>query len=292
MSADADVTQVRDTASDQAVRAVVFTSPAHEFVRGRGTFAPTTSTLFVGRSEAVLVDAQYIDSDITALGDLIEQTGRQLTTIYVTHGHADHYFGIGELLERFPDARPLATAGVVEYIENARTLQTGQWTAMFGDAAVKPTVLPETLHGDAIDLEGTELRVIEIGQGDILPSTVVHAPSIDTVVAGDVIYNQIHAMLAFAGPDGWASWIESIDRVEQLGARTIVAGHKQPEASDELVASMIQGTRSYIADFANAAQTASDAAELVELMLAKYGRLGNLWTLKFSAHAWFARDRG
>lgn len=46
------------------------------------------------------------------------------------------------------------------------------------------------------------------------------------MVAGDVIYNEIHAMLAFAGPDGWASWIESIDRVEQLGARTIVAGHK------------------------------------------------------------------
>lgn len=54
---------------------------------------------------------------------------------------------------------------------------------------------------------------------------------------------------------------------------------------------MIQGTRSYIADFANAAQTASDTAELVELMLAKYGRLGNPWTLKFSAHASFARDR-
>jgi glyoxylase-like metal-dependent hydrolase (beta-lactamase superfamily II) len=32
----------------------------------------------------------------------------------VTHAHADHYLGIGALLERFPGARPLATAGVVE----------------------------------------------------------------------------------------------------------------------------------------------------------------------------------
>jgi glyoxylase-like metal-dependent hydrolase (beta-lactamase superfamily II) len=46
----------------------------------------------------VLVDAQYIDSGIAALGDLIESTGTKLTTIYVTHAHADHYLGIGALL--------------------------------------------------------------------------------------------------------------------------------------------------------------------------------------------------
>ena len=47
---------------------------------------------------------------------------------------------------------------------------------------------------DRIDLEGTELRAIEAGQGDIRPSTVVHIPGIDTVVTGDVVHNRIHAM--------------------------------------------------------------------------------------------------
>ena len=245
----------------------------------------------MGRSESVLVDAQYIDSDIAALGDLIESTGTKLTTIYVTHAHADHYLGIGALLERFPGARPLATPGVVEAVKATLDVQAAQWSAMFGDAAVKPTVVPEPMAGDVIDLEGAELRVIEVGQGDIRPSTVLHVPAIDTVVAGDVIYNQIHAMLGLSGPDEWQNWIASVDRVERLRPATIVAGHKKPEASDQAVEEMIDGTRSYISDFAEAAQSAKDADELVATMLAQYETFGNPWTLKFSARAWFARDR-
>jgi len=279
-----------ETTEDLGVRTRVFTSPAHE-LRVGGTFSPTTAALLVGRSESVLIDAQYIDSDIAALGDLIEETGTKLTTIYITHGHADHYLGIGRLLERFPGARPLATPGVVDYIKETLELQTGQWSAMFGDSAVKPTVLPEPMTEDVIDLEGTELRVIEVGQGDIRPSTVVHVPAIDTVVSGDVVYNQIHAMLGLSGPDEWQSWIESVNRVERLRPTTIVAGHKKPEASDQAVDEMLDGTRSYISDFADAAQTARDAEELVATMLAKYETLGNPWTLKFSANAWFSRDR-
>ena len=292
MSADAHAIRAGDATDDSPVRAVVYTSPTHQLADGRGTFSPTTSTLLVGRAEAVLIDAQYMRSDVVALGDLIEETGRRLTSIYITHGHADHYFGIGELVERFPGAQPLATAGVLGYIEETLELQRGQWEAMFGAAAVHPSVLPEALASDAIDLEGTELRVIEIGQGDILPSTVVHLPAIDTVVSGDVVYNGIHPMLGLSGPEGWANWIESINRVEALEASTIIAGHKLPDASDQAVAAMIQGTRSYIADFATAAARASDARELVGLMLDKYRDLGNPWTLKFSAHAWFSRHDG
>jgi glyoxylase-like metal-dependent hydrolase (beta-lactamase superfamily II) len=274
-----------------SVRALVFTSPAHDLVGLHGTFSPTTSTLLVGRSESVLVDAQYIDSDIAALGDLIETTGTKLTTIYVTHAHADHYLGIGALLERFPGARPLATPEVVEAITATLDVQAAQWSAMFGDAAVKPTVLPEPMAGDVIDLEGAELRVIEVGQGDIRPSTVLHVPAIDTVVAGDVIYNQIHAMLGLSGPDEWQNWIASVNQVERLRPTTIVAGHKKPDARDQAVQEMIDGTRSYISDFAEATQGANDADELMATMLTKYETLGNPWTLKFSARAWFARAR-
>ena len=276
--------------ADMTVRALVFTSPAHDLAAARGTFSPTTSTLLVGQSESVLVDAQYIDADIAALGDLIESTGTRLTTIYVTHAHADHYLGIGALLERFPGARPLATPGVVEATKATLDVQAAQWSALFGDAAVKPTVLPEPMAGDVIDLEGAELRVIEVGQGDIRPSTVLHVPAIDTVVTGDVVYNQIHAMLGLSGPDEWQDWIASVNQVERLRPATIVAGHKKPEASDQAVEEMIDGTRSYISDFAEAAQSAQDADELVAMMLAKHEKLGNPWTLRFSARAWFARD--
>ena len=270
--------------------ALVYTSPMHELDGGRGTFSPTTSTLIVGESEAVLVDAQYMASDVTALGDLIEKSGTQLTAIYITHGHADHHFGLGSLLERFPGARALATLGVIDYITANSETEAGLWKIMFGDRFVRPTVVPEPVNGDTIELEDAELRIIEVGQGDIRPSTVVHIPAIGTVVPGDVIYNRIHVMMGLSTPDQWQEWLASIDAVEALSPRSIIAGHKEPAASDEDVRGMVDGTRAYIRDFAAAAPEAKDAEQLIAAMLEKHPDRGNPWTLQYSANAWFQRQ--
>jgi len=271
------------------LRAEVFIGPFLPFERGKGTFAATTSTLVFGASEAVLIDAQHIRSDVTALGDLIERTGRRLTTIYATHGHADHWYGAGELVARFPGARVVATLPVLEYIHQAAEVEAQQWAAMFGDRVVKPTAVPEALNGLTLELEGYELRIVEVGQGDIHPSTVVHIPAIDAVVAGDVVYNQIHAMLGLSGPREWERWIQSVDVVEKLSPQMIVCGHKKPESSDREVDRMLDETRTYISDFAEGAQSLNSAEELIGLMKSKYPDFGNNWTLHFSANSWFSR---
>ena len=271
------------------LRAEVFIGPFLPFERAKGTFAATTSTLVYGSSEALLIDAQHIRTDVAALRDLIEQTGRRLTTIYVTHGHADHWYGAGELVARFPGARLVATPPVVEYIHQAADVEAQQWAAMFGDRVVKPTAVPEALNGLTLALEGYELRIVEVGQGDIRPSTVVHIPAIDTVVAGDVVYNQIHAMLGLSGPREWERWIQSVDAVEKLSPQMIVCGHKKPESSDREVDRMLDETRTYISDFAEGAQSLNSAEELIGLMKSKYPDFGNNWTLHFSAQSWFSR---
>jgi glyoxylase-like metal-dependent hydrolase (beta-lactamase superfamily II) len=269
--------------------AKVFIGPFLPFEQGKGTFAATTSTLVCGSSEAVLIDAQHIRSDVAALGDLIERTGRRLTTIYVTHGHADHWYGAGELVARFPEARVTATPSVLQYIQQAAEVEAQQWAAMFGDRVAKPTVVPKPLDGLILELEGHELQIVEVGQGDIRPSTVVHIPTMDAVVAGDVVYNQIHAMLGLSGPSGWDRWIQSLDAIEKLDPKMIVCGHRKPESSDREVTRMLDETRSYISDFAQGAQSLSSAEELIQLMKSKYPDFGNPWTLHFSAQSWFSR---
>src|ERR1700739_4286501 len=164
------------------LRAEGFIGPFLPFEQGKGTFAATTSTLVSGRSEAVLVDAQHIRTDVAALAEFIGLTGKRLTTIYVTHGHADHWYGAGDLLATFPEARVVATAPVVEYIHPAGETEAQQWAAMFGDRVAKPTAVPETLAGLTIELEGHELRIVEVGQGDIRPRPVVPIPDLAPVV--------------------------------------------------------------------------------------------------------------
>jgi len=277
--------------SNAHLQANVFIGPYLKFEQGGGTFAATTSTLVSGESDAVLIDAQHIRTDVADLAEFIARAGKKLTTIYVTHGHADHWYGAGDLLATFPDARVVATGPVVEYINQAKEVEAQQWAAMFGDRVAKPTAVPETLDGLTIELEEHELQIVEVGQGDIQPSTVVHIPDLDAVVAGDVVYNQIHAMLGLSGPKGWERWLQSLDAIEKLSARMIVAGHRKPESSDYEANRMLDETRAYITDFADGAQRFDNAEELVNSMKSKYPDFGNRWTLHFSAQSWFSRKK-
>lgn len=277
-----------DNRGNGGLQARVFTSAARGFGQHGQTFSPTTSTLVLGESDAVLIDAQYTPGEVRALGDMIQQAGKRLTAIYVTHAHADHYFGLAQLTSRFPAAQAVTSAPVLAAINATLGAQVKQWHDMFADDVAEPTVLPGVLEGNAIHLEGNELHVIPIGQGDIYPSTVVHIPSLDTVIAGDVVYNLIHPMLALSGPDEWQAWIASIDRIADLGARTIVAGHKRPGARDDDVATILDGTRGYIRDFQEAVATNTSADAVVEIMKAKYATYGNPTTLIYSASAAFS----
>jgi glyoxylase-like metal-dependent hydrolase (beta-lactamase superfamily II) len=249
----------------------------------KGKFSPTSSTLISGATEAVLVDAQYLKDDVRDLGDLIERTGKRLTTIYITHAHADHYLGLGPLLERFPDARAVALPNVVDAMRQTMEVQEMQWAMLFGAAAVKGTRLPEPIEDDVLYVDGSPLHIIEVEQADINPTSIVHVPAIDVVVAGDAIYNEIHQMLGLSTPQEWKGWLGTVDVVENLHPRMIVAGHRRPDGDDYAVDSMIAQTRSYIKDFAAAFEIAKTADDLVSAMTAKYPHHGNLWTLQFSA---------
>lgn len=262
----------------------VFTSPTRPIGRGDMTFSPITSTLVYGDTHAVLVDAQFLTEDVDALGDVIQRTGRELRTIFITHGHGDHWFGADRLAARFGPLDIVTTPAIAAHIEAHVQAETTTWSGMFGDRITLPTTQPRALDELAIDLEGNRLSVVEVPRGDIAPCAVLHVPSLDAVVAGDVAYNQIHQMLAFGGPAEWQEWSASVDAIERLAPRTVIAGHKKPEAPD-LAAAVLDGTRDYLKDFARVAGTATAATDIITEMSAKYPDHGNMTTLVVSARA-------
>ncbi|NMN98341.1 MBL fold metallo-hydrolase [Antrihabitans stalactiti] len=248
-----------------------------------GTFSPTSATLISGPTEAILIDALYLKDDVRELGDLIERTGKSLTTIFITHAHPDHFLGFGPLLERFPGAKCVAMPNVIEAMKESMELMERQWELLFGDSCVKSARLPEPIEGHTLFVDGSPVNIIEVKQADIHPTSVVHVPEIDVVVAGDAIYNEIHPMLGLSTPEEWSDWLETVALVESLNPRMIVAGHRRPDGDDYAVETMIAQTRSYIQDFAAAYEVAKDVEDLVTTMVAKYPYHGNLWSLQFSA---------
>ena len=77
-------------------------------------WSPLSSTLIFGVHDALLVDPPFTRTQIQAVGDWVERSGRRLAYIYATHGHGDHWFGTGELARRFPGVTVYATEGTIE----------------------------------------------------------------------------------------------------------------------------------------------------------------------------------
>ena len=273
-----------------ALNLAVYIGPTQTFETGWGSFSPTTSTLISGDKDAILIDAQHIKNDVKALGDMIARSGKCLTTIYLTHGHADHYYGIGELTHRFPTAKAVAVEGVADFIEKDKNKAKQAWKNMFGDRVIDNDVFPTVIR-NGLELEGHQLPIVEVGQGDIENCTVLHVPAIDAVIPGDIVYNKVHMMLGLTTPDQWELWIESIDQIENLKPKIIVAGHKRPDMPDDEAQRMLDESRAYIRFFADTSKKAENEHELVAAVALRFPEFGNLWTLQFSARQFFDRLR-
>jgi len=248
-------------------------------------FQAMASTLIYGMRDAVLVDAFMTVKQANALADWVAAKGKNLTTIYITHGHGDHWFGIGTLLERFPNARAVATPNVVKVMRQQASPEGLKiWKAAFPDQIPNRLVIAEELKGNAIDLEGRELVAVELGHTDTDYTTCLNVPSIGLVVAGDAAYNDVHLYLAESNAQTRREWISALDNIESLHPRAVVATHKRPQNDDN--PSIVEQTRQYIRDFDRLAGTTTTAQELYNKMLELYpNRVNPGWALWSSARA-------
>jgi glyoxylase-like metal-dependent hydrolase (beta-lactamase superfamily II) len=250
----------------------------------QATWPASTATLIEGENDAVLVDGLMTLAEGDELLAWIRQTGKRLTAAYVTHAHADHFFGLGPVLEGFPDARLVTHAEVVRpAAEQVDPERLALWNSFFPGQIADHPATPIALPGNELRLEGHSLRCLHVGQSDVEQSSVVHVPQLDAVVAGDVAYNRVHMWLAGSDTKARAAWIESLNSIERQHPEIVIAGHKDPSAPDDAAARVLDESRQYITDFDDIVEASASAQEIVAKMLAKYPDLGNPYTLTFAA---------
>ena len=275
-------------AGDVALKWDVFVTPGIPSITSElapGTkerfWPPMSSTLIYGKRDAVLVDAFITIEQAGALANWVAASGKNLTAIYATHGHGDHFFGASTILERFPRARFVATPDVVKVMSQQASPQflASFWNARFPGQISGHLVIAEELKGNVIDLEGNDLVAVPLGHTDIENTTCLHVPSIGLVAAGDAVYNGVHLRLAESNPHTRLEWIAALDRIEALRPAAVIAGHKRAENDDS--PRIIEETRQSIGDFDRIAETTTTARELFGKMLEIYpDRInpGALWS--------------
>jgi glyoxylase-like metal-dependent hydrolase (beta-lactamase superfamily II) len=239
-----------------------------------------TVTLIHDERDAVLVDTFLLAQDSKELVDWVVESGKHLVTIYVTHAHGDHYFGLKLLLDRFPTARAVATAPVAAAIQDQikPDFVTSVWEPRFPGQLPSQLIAPEALDGDTFSLGAEALKVVELGHTDTSHSTALHVPSIGLVISGDCVYNDTHLYLAECDEKARSEWLQALDRIESLRPKAVVAGHAVPDPDSS--PRHIEETRRYIRDFNACVPTTATPLELYERVLSMHpNRInpGSLW---------------
>lgn len=248
---------------------------------GTDALFPASSVLVSGQHEAVLIDAQFGNSQAEQVVQKIRASGKKLTTIYISHGDPDFYFGLETIKRAYPDAKVVATAHTIAHIEQTAAHKLSFWGPKLGKDAPSRTFLPERLQGDTLKVDGQTLKIMGL-QGAQPERSYVWIPSIKAVVGGVVLYNNQHVWMADTqSRQARADWLTTLAEIERLQPKTVVPGHFLPGQYSNLQAARF--TADYLRAFEAEAAKAKDSAALIAAMQQRYPKLAEESSLTLSA---------
>jgi len=253
---------------------------------GRGVNGyDVNSTMISGEKDMLVIDPQFSLSEAHRLAAEILESKKNLTTIYVTHPHPDHFFGLAVLKQAFPAARIVALPATVSAIKTAWPARQKFWFATYGNNIPGPdSVLPEELTTGFLTLEGEQFPVTGPVQGADGPgNSFVFIPSLKAVVTGDIVFENVY----FGVPKAKAreDWQKTIEQITALNPSIVVAGHQGPGAKNDM--SAIAFMKKYIADWDANVAASKDASEMRARVLKQYPGLGMEFTLDARVAAYF-----
>jgi glyoxylase-like metal-dependent hydrolase (beta-lactamase superfamily II) len=254
------------------LRAAVYTAAPTPFSspvsNSRGLWSPIACTLIYSANEAVLVDTPITIKQNDELIAWIKTIapGRKLSFIYITHGHADHFLGIPQLVKAFPGALPVATAATVGHMEKQveESVFQSTWASRFPGEIYLPTMISKPLppNNEFKLADRWVFQAIECGQSDTVDSTALWVPELKLVACGDIVYGQVHQMLAEANTQTKRKeWIRAIEKIEALNPMYVIPAHSQ---QGEIMGTWhLANTKQYLMDFGDVVATANDPKAVI-----------------------------
>jgi glyoxylase-like metal-dependent hydrolase (beta-lactamase superfamily II) len=248
-----------------------------------------TSTLVEGEKDAVLIDAQFTLSDAHRLAAEVLESRKNLTTIYITHFHPDHYFGLTVLKEAFPRAKIVALPAVIDGMTETWEEHVKTWKPMYGDNLTDSPLIPEPLEATRLTLEGEALEITGGVQGDARNNSYVWIPSLRAVVGGDAVYNGVYPWTLETTPAERKDWIRSVDKIAALDPLVVVGGHKNPAMKDD--PACLGFMKDYLAFYDEALAASNTAEEFRAKIKSRFPGLGLDVILQLATDAVFAAGK-
>lgn len=254
-----------------------------ETVGSDSTAFNVTATVVIGPTEMILWDAMYHRGDAERVADRLAATGRRLKAIIISHPDHDHFAGAASIVERFPGTPIWMTAAALTaFRQTAARAFSGEKLGDpqdFPDSLVTPTQLPSP-H---LTVDGAAVEVLADRTGDAgATNSMLWIPSLRTVLAGDVVFQDVHPWLAASTEATRRQWRASLEEIADLHPASVVPGHKK-ERSTPNTPDAVFRMLDYLDDFDRSVEHASSADQLVRMMLDRYRLYADADLLRSSA---------
>jgi glyoxylase-like metal-dependent hydrolase (beta-lactamase superfamily II) len=254
----------------------VFTSPDDQFW--------ANSVIIEGTREVMLVDAQLTKTNAERVLQEIRETKKPLSIIYITHEHADHFLGLEVFKEAFPGVRIIANSAVTDRINKVYQEKVDKWKKILGSSATSSVVAIEKCDGNFIEFENSKIELLKDVQGDTDENTMLWIPGQRVLIAGDVLFNNMHVYTAETDSKARGKWLASINRVRELKPSAVIPGHSKVGAPLN-ASSAVDFTENYLLVFDEELTKAKDSDSLINAMKERFPSVDFLLALDRGAKA-------
>jgi len=229
----------------------------------------TNSVIIEGEHEVMLVDAQLTRTNAERVLEKIKEAKKPLSIVYITHEHADHFLGLEVFKEAYPGARIIATSAAVDRIDKVYQEKINKWKKLLGTGATSHAVAIEKFDGNFIEFESSKIEVLKNIQGDTDKNTMLWISGQRTLIAGDVLFNDMHVYTAETDSKARGKWLNSLQKIRELQPSVVIPGHSKVGAPLD-ASTAVDFTENYLLVFEKELKTAKDANSLVNTMKDKF----------------------
>src|SRR3984893_797839 len=263
-------------AGQQGVSIKVFTSPDDQFW--------ANSVIIEGAREVMLVDAQLTKTSADKVLEEIKKTKKPLSIIYITHEHADHFLGLEVFKGAYPRARIIANSAVVDRISKVYQEKIDKWKKILGSGATSQVVAIEKFDANFIEFEGSKIEVLKNIRGDTDENTMLWIPGQRILIAGDVLFNNMHVYTAETDSEARGKWLNSLQKIRESKPSVVIPGHSKVGAPLD-ASTAVDFTENYLLVFEEELKKAKDADSLINAMKEKFPSADLLLAIERGAKA-------
>jgi glyoxylase-like metal-dependent hydrolase (beta-lactamase superfamily II) len=227
------------------------------------------SVIIEGKHEVMLVDAQLTRKNADKVLQEINATKKPLSIIYITHEHADHFLGLEVFKEAYPRVRIIANSAVVDRINQVYQEKIDKWQKILGSGATSRVVTISKFDANFIEFEGSKIEVLKNIRGDTDENTMLWIPGQRILIAGDVLFNDMHVYTAETDSKARGEWLNSLNKIRELNPSVVIPGHSKAGAPLDS-STAVDFTENYLLVFEQELKTAKDPDSLISTMKEKF----------------------